>query len=190
MDRSRREFIGKSSAGGLGLLTFSIAGCDRETTAADARAKNIPLTLLNAEQGKELDVLGEVLLPGSAAAGLAHYIDHQLASAPADNMLMIKYLGVPAPFPAFYQGGLDATNKASKAMFKKPLVELAEDEARLLVGNLASGQVQGWNGPPAGLFYFVLRADAVDVVYGTRDGFAKLDIPYMAHIEPPTPWDA
>ena len=37
-------------------------------------------------------------------------------------------------------------------------------------------------------FYFVLRNDAVDVVYGTKDGIESLGIPYMAHIEPPSRW--
>jgi hypothetical protein len=34
----------------------------------------------------------------------------------------------------------------------------------------------------------VLRNDALDVVYGTRRGFASLGVPYMAHILPPTSW--
>ena len=37
-------------------------------------------------------------------------------------------------------------------------------------------------------FYFVLRNDAVDVVYGTKAGVESLDIPYMAHVEPPSRW--
>ena len=32
------------------------------------------------------------------------------------------------------------------------------------------------------------RSDAVDVVYGTPEGFAKLGVPYMPHIMPPTSW--
>ena len=35
---------------------------------------------------------------------------------------------------------------------------------------------------------FVLRADALDVTYGTPEGFEALGIPYMAHIMPETPW--
>ncbi len=48
----------------------------------------------------------------------------------------------------------------------------------------------GWtNAPPAPLFYFALRSDAIDVTYGTMAGFERLDIPYMAHIEPARPWE-
>ena len=39
------------------------------------------------------------------------------------------------------------------------------------------------------LFYVCLRSDAVDVVYGTPEGFRKLNIPYMEHILPPEGWD-
>jgi hypothetical protein len=35
---------------------------------------------------------------------------------------------------------------------------------------------------------FVLRADALDVTYGTPGGFENLGIPYMAHIMPEQPW--
>jgi hypothetical protein len=32
--------------------------------------------------------------------------------------------------------------------------------------------------------YFVLRSDAVDVVYGTMEGYESLGVPYMPHIVP------
>jgi hypothetical protein len=34
----------------------------------------------------------------------------------------------------------------------------------------------------------ILRSDAVDVVYGTMDGYAALGIPYMPHIAPTKRW--
>jgi hypothetical protein len=34
----------------------------------------------------------------------------------------------------------------------------------------------------------VLRSDAVDVVYGTVEGYDALGIPYMPHITPVTRW--
>jgi len=36
--------------------------------------------------------------------------------------------------------------------------------------------------------YLVLRSDAVDVVYGTMDGYAALGIPYRPHIAPSKRW--
>jgi hypothetical protein len=39
-----------------------------------------------------------------------------------------------------------------------------------------------------GFVYFLLRSDAVDVVYGTVEGYAALGIPYMPHIAPTKRW--
>jgi hypothetical protein len=103
-------------------------------------------------------------------------------------MLMIKYLGVPAPFNEFYQGGLRAADASARAAHGKPFAQLSKEQAAGLVTRMAGGQIEGWQGPPAGLFYFVLRNDAVDVVYGTKAGFEQLGVPYMAHIEPPSRW--
>jgi hypothetical protein len=135
-----------------------------------------------------LDALGEVLLPGSSTAGLAHYIDHQLSGEPADSMLMIKYLGVAAPFREFYTSGLRATDALARVVHGKRFPELSKEQANSLVAKMSGGQVEGWQGPPVGLFYFVVRSDAVDVIYGTQAGFEQLGIPYMAHIEPPSRW--
>ena len=47
---------------------------------------------------------------------------------------------------------------------------------------------EGWTGRPGALVYAVLRADAVDVVYGTMEGYEALGIPYMPHIPPEKRW--
>ena len=157
-------------------------------TPAQARASDVPFRALDAGTVAVLDALGDVLLPGAAAAGLAHYIDHQLSGDPADSMLMIKYLGVAPPFNEFYRGGLRATDAAAQSLHGKPLADLGTPEATALVAQMSGGHIDGWQGPPPGLFYFVLRSDAVDVVYGTQAGFELLGVPYMAHIEPPSRW--
>jgi hypothetical protein len=48
--------------------------------------------------------------------------------------------------------------------------------------------VDPWSGPPPPLFYMMVRSDAVDVVYGTKEGFDQLNVPYMAHIMPRERW--
>jgi hypothetical protein len=180
---ARRDFI----VGGA-LLTFTLAGCEKKMTPAQARAATVPFLTLDAGAVAVLDALGEILLPGSAAAGLSHYIDHQLSGNAADSMLMIKYLGVPAPFTDFYRSGLRATDALAHAAYGKVFPGLSTEQASALVTQMSGGQVEGWQGPPPGSFYFVLRSDAVDVVYGTRAGFEQLGVPYMAHIEPPSRW--
>jgi hypothetical protein len=57
-----------------------------------------------------------------------------------------------------------------------------------LATSLAKGEIKDWMGPPAPLFFFVLRNDAVDVKYGTQAGFESLGVPYMPHIAPPAEW--
>ena len=186
---SRREFIAHgAAAGGVCLLTFTLSGCAARLTPAQARAAQVPLRTLAADDMTTVNALGETLLPGSAAAGLAHYLDHQLSGDPADSMLMIKYLGVPAPFDVFYRGGLRATETAARALYGKTFADLNSQQAGALVTQMSAGHVDGWQGPPSALFYFVLRNDAVDVVYGTQRGFELLGVPYMAHIAPPSRW--
>lgn len=185
MTISRRKFLQRS---GIGLLAFSVAGCQQEMTPQEARDRRVPMQILTATEVDAIERLGDALVPGSARQGLAHYLDHQLNSPPEESMLMIKYLGVPQPFAPFYQAGLAAAAALAVAMFATDLDMLSEQQASELVGKIAAGDVVDWNGPPAQFFYFVLRGDAIDVVYGTERGFEELGIPYEAHILPPSRW--
>jgi len=53
---------------------------------------------------------------------------------------------------------------------------------------LRQNKLEAWQGPPAGQVYFVLRSDAVDVVYGTMEGYESLGVPYLPHIAPDRRW--
>src|SRR5262245_55680886 len=151
---SRREFLTHAAAGGVCLLSFVVAGCERKLTPGQARDLDIPFRTLSADEIKAVEALGEILLPGSAHAGLAHYLDHQLSGDPADSMLMIKYLRVPAPFTDFYRGGLQATNAAARAIAQgKSFAELSSAQATDLVARMSAGQLTPWDGPPAAFFY-------------------------------------
>jgi Gluconate 2-dehydrogenase subunit 3 len=184
----RRDFLIRGAVAGACLLTFTLSGCETKLTPAQARSAKVPLRALESADVGTLEALGETLLPGSTAAGLAHYIDHQLSGPPADSMLMIKYLRVAAPFDDFYRGGLRATEAAAQSLHGKRFAELDARQATALVTQMSGGHLEGWQGPPAALFYFVLRNDAVDVVYGTQAGFERLGVPYMPHIAPPSRW--
>jgi hypothetical protein len=185
MAQTRRSFLRNT---GIGLLTFYVGGCEVEMTPQEAREKEIAFGVLSDAEASTIDALGEILLPGSAAAGLSHFIDHQLG-VPADKqLLMIKYLGVTAPYAPFYHGGLAAVNGLSQSQTGQPFADLSAADQTELVGQFAQANPDGWEGPPGPFFYFVLRNDAIDVVYGTKDGIESLGIPYMAHIEPPSRW--
>lgn len=172
----------------IGLLTFYVGGCEVELTPEEARQQEVPFQVLKPQEALTLEALGEVLLPGSAAAGLAHFIDHQLNASPQDQLLMIKYLGANPPFTDFYSGGLAALDTAADALHGSRFTELSGEQRIELVGQIAQANPDGWDGPPAPFFYFVLRNDAIDVVYGTKQGIESLGVPYMAHIEPPSRW--
>src|SRR5438128_6336196 len=66
--------------------------------------------------------------------------------------------------------------------------QLNESERREFVDAMRQNKIDGWQGPAGGFVYIVLRNDAVDVVYGTMEGYAALGIPYMPHIAPTKRW--
>lgn len=185
---SRREFLRRARDGGVLLLTFTVAGCEKELSPEQAREEGVPYTQLSELEALNLDALGEALVPGASAAGLSHYVDQQLGAPIEKQMLMLKYLGLPPPHDDFYHQGLAALEALSQAQHGNAFHSLTAEQATAVVGAVASGNADGWEGPPPPLFYFALRSDAVDVVYGTPNGFEQLGIPYQAHIMPPEGW--
>jgi hypothetical protein len=178
----------RTAGGSLGLLTFIVAGCEQKLTPAAAKSSGVPLRTLSSTEAHTLDALGEILLPGCAAAGLTHYIDHQLSGPAEDSMLILKYLGVSPPFLPFYRGGLAGAAASARRQYGRTLAELDAEHGVAFVSALAGGKVMDWSGPPAALFYFALRSDAIDAMYGTQEGFHRLGVPYMAHIPPASRW--
>lgn len=185
MKTSRRKFI---RTGAFGVLAFVAGDKIRWLTPVQARAEKIPFQSLDWEQAKVVDRLGDLIVPGAAAAGLSHFLDQQLSASIEDCMLVIRYLGVEAPYKGFYAQSLAALEASSQTQFKKAFAHLSAGQVNSLVDSMAKGNPPGWQGPPAPFFFFVLRNDASDVVYGTEKGFANLGIPYMAHISPSSPW--
>ena len=70
----------------------------------------------------------------------------------------------------------------------RAFAQLGEGEQRSLVDSMRQNKVEGWQGPAGPFVYLLLRSDAVDVVYGTMEGYAGLGIPYMPHIAPTKRW--
>lgn len=175
-----RRTVLKAMAGGALALAAPRA-------AATPLAATSPPPLSDAEV-TTLSALGETLLPGARAAGIAAFVNAQLAAEPAQSLLMLRYLDVPPPWDSFYRAGLAALDALAAARHARPFAALTSEQASALVGEIARGQPEPWAGPPAPLFYFAVRADSVDVVYGTQAGFARLGLPYEEHLAPETPW--
>jgi hypothetical protein len=182
---TRREIL---KAGGLGLLTVTLGSQWVHLSPAEAQAAGAPLAVFTPEEAATLAALGERLVPGSRKAGVVPFVDYQLAAAPDDCMLMIQYLGVDPPFTPFYRMGLGALEAAAQDRHQSPFAKLEDAPAEALIAAMAEGKLEGWAGPPPPFFYFVLRNDACDVMYGTEKGFAALGVPYAAHIRPPSEW--
>lgn len=159
-------------------------------TPAQAKAQKLLFQKLSKEEAFLIDHLGDAIVPGAKAAGLSHYIDHQLSAMHQDNLLILRYLGTNPPFDSFYSSSLKAFESAIVQKYNKKPVDLTEGEMSEFISVMMQKNPEGWNNaPPAPFFYFVLRSDAIDVTYGTMAAFDSLDIPYMAHIEPNHPWN-
>jgi len=171
---TRRHLLARSSAAGF----FMVAGQWVWLTPREAEAREFEPQILSPEQCTALSILGDALVPGAATAGLAAYIDLQL-QAGDQSLLIGKYLGVDTSAQAgFYQAAADN------------VIAMTDERTstQTFIANMAGDTLSDWIGPPASYVLFVLRADALDVTYGTPEGFENLGIPYMAHIMPEQPW--
>ena len=181
----RRDFMRGAA---LGALAFTVGGAQVLLTARAARAQGVPFRLLKAGEAEVIEALGETLLPGARAAGVAHFIDQQLSVPPEEALLEARILNVAPPYVNFYRAAIAAIDGASRARSGRRFALLNAGEQREFVDLMRQGKLEGWQGPPAPFVYLVTRSDAVDVVYGTMEGYETLGIPYMAHIPPERRW--
>jgi len=184
-DIKRRALLKGAAAG---ALAFTAGGAELLLTPRAARAQGVPLCTLNAAQAQTLDALGEALVPGARQAGISHFVDQQISIPPEEALLEARILNVRPPYANFYRAALGAVDGASQKVKGRSFAQLSEEEQRSLIGDIRQNKIDGWQGPPAPFVYLILRSDAVDVVYGTMDGYANLGIPYMAHIAPTKRW--
>ena len=182
----RRVFL-KGAA--MGALAFTVGGVEVLLTPRQARAQGVPFRTLNAEQVEALEALGETLVPGARQAGIAHFVDQQLSIPAEEALLEARILNVRPPFVNFYRAALGAVDRASQGQRNgRRFAELNESERREFVDAMRQNKINDWQGPTGGFVYVVLRNDAIDVVYGTMEGYAALGIPYMPHIAPTRRW--
>ena len=100
-----------------------------------------------------------------------------------------RILNVRPPYANFYRAALGAIDRASRVKNNdRGLAQLSMSERNDFIDLMRQNKIEGWQGPPGPFVYLVLRSDAVDVVYGTVDGYAALGIPYRPHIAPSKRW--
>jgi hypothetical protein len=181
----RRVFL---KGAGMGMLAFTVSGASVMMTPAAARAQGVPFRVLKAHEAEVIEALGETLVPGAQRSGIAHFIDQQVAVPPGEALLEARQLNVKPPFINFYRAALAAVDKAAEARSGRRFVALSPDDRHSFIDAMRQNKIDGWQGPPGGFVYLVLRNDALDVVYGTMEGYAGLGIPYMPHIAPEKRW--
>lgn len=144
---------------------------------------------MTAAEAGTLEALGETLVPGARQAGISHFVDQQISIPAEEALLEARILNVRPPYANFYRAALGAVDRASAALNGgRAFAQLGESEQRSLVDSMRQNKVEGWQGPAGSFVYLLLRSDAVDVVYGTMEGYAALGIPYMPHIAPTKRW--
>ena len=187
MDQIERRAFMKGA--GSGVLAFTVGGLEVLLTPGAARAQGIPFRTLTAAQAETLEALGETLVPGARQAGISHFVDQQISIPAEEALLEARILNVRPPYANFYRAALGAVDHASAALNGgRAFAQLGESEQRSLVDSMRQNKVEGWQGPAGPFVYLLLRSDAVDVVYGTMEGYAGLGIPYMPHIAPTKRW--
>ena len=92
----------------------------------------------------------------------------------------------PTPISIALRGAVD--NASQSLNGGRKFAQLSPSEQNDFVNAMRQNKVQGWQGPSGSFVYLVLRSDAVDVVYGTMEGYEALGIPYMPHIAPEKRW--
>lgn len=180
---TRRDVVG---AIGAGLIAANAAGSESLLEAADSQSQAGTPRNFSPAECRILEALGDTLLPGAAEAGIARYIDDQLSREMP--LLFLSYMDYAGPYVDFYKNGLKALDEESGKRYGQSFTALDSEKKTALIRDLSQQDPPGWQGPPAPLFYFVTRNDAVDVYYGTPQGFDRLGVPYLAMIDPPSKW--
>ena len=186
MKSANRRLVLKGAA--LGALAYTVGGAEVLLTPREALAQGVALKVLTADERTALEALGDTLLPGAKDAGLAHYVDQQLSVPASEALLIARAVGVMPPYANFYRAGLAALDATAQKAHGAKFAALPQEKKNELVEQFRQKVPDGWSGPPSPFFYFVSRADAVDVYYGTVEGFERLGIPYMPHIAPLRRW--
>jgi hypothetical protein len=186
MDAMERRVFLKGA--GMGVLAFTVGGASVLMTPGQARAQGVPFRLLDAREAETIEALGETLVPGAQRSGVAHFIDQQVSVLPGEALLEARQLNVKPPFVNFYRAAIGAVDKASEGRSGRRFAGLSTTDQRDFVEAMRQNKIDGWQGPAGSFVYLILRSDAVDVVYGTMEGYESLGVPYMPHIAPEKRW--
>src|SRR5207253_11424297 len=123
----RREFMRGAA---IGAFAFTIGGVEVLLTPRAARAQGVTLRVLKADEVETLEALGETLVPGARAAGIAHFIDQQISVPPEEALLEARILNVKPPFANFYRAAVRAIDGSSDKTFGRKFAMLSPGDKR------------------------------------------------------------
>src|SRR5258706_12441950 len=106
----RRQFMGSAA---VGALAYTVGGAQVLLTPREARAQGVPFRLLQSREAETIESMGETLVPGARAAGIAHFIDHQVSVPPEEALLEARIMNVRPPYINFYRAAVAAIDKAA-----------------------------------------------------------------------------
>ena len=178
MDQIERRAFMKGA--GSGALAFTVGGVEVLLTPGAARTQGVPFRLLNANEAETIEALGETLVPGARKAGIAHFIDQQICSAGGGGAAAGAHLQRASAVCEFlsrrHRRGRPRQRQVTTAVEVRDAVA---ERQRDFVNACGRTRSKAGRAQPEPFVYAVLRSDAVDVVYGTMEGYAALGIPYM-----------
>jgi len=186
---TRREFVCSSVAAAVALGLWPVSSPAGEVPKRAGVKPSTGLRVLTVREAAVYDAWCDQLAPGAAQAGVSDYIDAQLAAPRDEAFLFLRLLANP-PYDEFYRLGIAGIEQETRARFgvDASYTELDHSRQRELIEATAADMTRVWKAPAPSFFFFVSRADAVDLVYGTEAGFRRLGLSYVAHIRPPSPW--
>ncbi len=149
--------------------------------------ENINYEIFTTTEAETLAAWCATIVSGAEKAGVARFVDQNLAGDQAASLLLLRYLNA-SDMAGFYRSGISGIETECQHRFGLPFAQATADQRMEMVKAAVASKMQVWTDPDPNFFYFISRSDAVDVVYGTQAGFADLKIPYLAHIPPPKPW--
>jgi len=173
---------------GAGALAFMVGGAEVLLTPGEARAQGVPLRTLKPDEAETIEALGETLVPDARKAGIANFVEQQISIPAEEALLEARILNVRPPYANFYRAAIGAIDRTSAARGGKRFALLDAAAQHEFIDLMRQNKIEGWQGPPGPFVYLVLRSDAVDVVYGTMEGYESLGVPYMPHIAPEKRW--
>ena len=187
MNDIERRAVMKGAA--FGALAFTVGGRQVLLTPRQAHAQSVPLRTLTPGEAATLDAMGEALVPGAKQAGITNFVDQQLSIPAEQALLEARIMNVHPPYANFYRAALAAIDGASRAKHgSRGFTQLDAAEQHDFIDLMRQNKLDGWKGPGSPFVYFLFRTDAVDVVYGTMEGYAHLGVPYQPHIAPTQSW--